>query len=139
MLAQLSSKASFSARFRPTLRVKSVTKAKHAKSSLCAQKIALFSPIPCIRATLGHEAAKNILRTSIFIQKRGHAGCGMPHAGDEVPGVGMERELRAHLNVTHLNIVDTSGSLSSVTFRVLFLLSIHLKRGHAHSISWSKY
>jgi stress-induced morphogen len=44
------------------------------------------------------------------IQKRSHAGCGMPHDGDEVPGAGMERELRAHLNVTNLHIQDTSGN-----------------------------
>lgn len=34
----------------------------------------------------------------------------MSHGGDEVPGVGMERELRAHLNVTNLVVEDTSGT-----------------------------
>lgn len=52
---------------------------------------------------------KTMPRKSVMVQKRMHAGCGMPHGGDEVPGVGIERELRAHLNVTELVVEDTSG------------------------------
>lgn len=52
--------------------------------------------------------------------KRFHAGCGQPHGGDEIPGVGMERELRAHLNVTNLVIQDTSGTYSLKPVKRLF-------------------
>ena len=46
----------------------------------------------------------------------------MPHSGDELPGVGMERELRAHLNVTDLIIEDTSGTSNSMKFTPYNLL-----------------
>lgn len=59
---------------------------------------------------------KIIICKPVTIQKsivRHHAGCGMPHGGDELPGVGMDRELRAHLNIHSLKIIDTSGTTLS--------------------------
>lgn len=113
MLARISSLSASSLRSSSTSAAKTSSKASQSRSMVAKNFSRCYSKFS---SGITRSLPKNMFtvsKPSYPLQKtakRTHVGCGMSHGGDEVPGVGMERELRAHLNVTSLVVEDTSGT-----------------------------
>lgn len=125
MLTRISSLYTAGLRSTTARQSKSVSRVSTGRSSGARSLARCYSNFGSILSTNSSRSSSIASKTVYPLQKitkRYHAGCGMPHSGDELPGVGMERELRAHLNVTDLIIEDTSGTSNSMKFTPYNLL-----------------
>lgn len=134
--AMLSHIAKFSATTRLCNASKTAIKASKSRKIAARASLSFGRSLAAQSNSYTHPLSKTTYTQKISYVKtvvRRHAGCGMPHDGDENPGVGMERELRAHMNVTNLIIEDTSGTHHCpINF---FLLEEHLtSSSHARSL-----
>lgn len=114
MLARISSLSATGLRSSSVSAAKTAPKVSHGQFLVAKSLARCYSNFVSTSTRSLLKTSSTVSKPSYPLQKttkRTHVGCGMSHGGDEVPGVGMERELRAHLNVTSLVIEDTSGTI----------------------------